>query len=59
MALVERVERQEVEERGDRDVVQEKDERAMVLLEHSVQLSLIVLKITFSTNDKSGRLDFK
>ena len=36
-----------VEERGDREVVQERDERAMVLLEHSVQISLIVLKITF------------
>ena len=57
--VVERVERQVVEERGDREMVQEEDERAMMLLEHSVQISLIVLKITFSTNYKSGRLDFK
>ena len=45
--VVERVERQVVEERVDKEVVQEKDERAMVLLDNSVQISLIVLNITF------------
>ena len=45
--VVERVERQVEQERGDREVVQEKDETAMVLMEHSVQIELIVLKITF------------